>query len=208
MPVFARPSPWVLVALTATLCACGESTDRFSLRTPGTKTGDPESAVTLVIPTATPKAKKAAKPKAKAKPVTAEERRVIKGWSDELRHGHVQAASRYFTIPSVVSNQPGAADTLGSRADVTAFNATLACGARLVKTRRSAKGFVVGTFTLTQRPGADCGTGVGGLAEVAFLIRHHRINQWVRLDDPPQANASPTATPTPTATPDSSTGTA
>jgi hypothetical protein len=193
MTAVVRLPVWALGALTLGLCACGGTTDRFDLRTPGAKTGDPSvvAAATTPEPTATPT------PKPKGGPVTSEEKRVIRGWSEELRHGHVTAASRYFTIPSVVSNIAGGADKLSSRDAVKQFNATLPCGAKLVKTRRSVKRFVVGTFMLTERPGGACGTGTGKLAEVAFLIRHHHINQWVRVADPSQATATPTPTPTP-----------
>jgi hypothetical protein len=36
--------------------------------------------------------------------VTAEERRIIRAWSNELRHGHVDKASRYFAVPALVVN--------------------------------------------------------------------------------------------------------
>jgi hypothetical protein len=191
MTTVARRPAWALAALTLALCACGRTTDRFALKTPGAKTGDP--SVVAAAPTATPTATPTPKPK--GGPVTSEEKRIIRGWSEELRHGHVAAAARYFTIPSIVSNVTGSADKLSSRNDVMQFNATLPCGAKLVKTRRSVNRFVIGTFKLTERPGGACGTGTGALAEVAFLIRHHRINQWVRVADPPQ--------PAPSATPDS-----
>jgi hypothetical protein len=193
MTTVARLSAWALGALTLGVCACGGTTDRFDQKTPPIVAGVPTGTPT---PTAT--AKPSPAPKGAA--VTDEELRIIRGWSDELRHGHVTAASRYFTIPSVVSNVTGGADKLASRDDVVQFNATLPCGAKLVKTRRSTsvKRFVVGTFMLTERRGGACGTGTGKLAEVAFLLRHHHINQWVRLADPPQPAPTPTPTPTPT----------
>jgi hypothetical protein len=194
MAVHARRPSWALLALAATLCACGaKAPDRFSLRTPGARTGDPSAR--FVVPTPSPTATPDPTPEPEGGPVTAEEKRIIRGWSEELRRGHVAAAARYFTVPSLVSNATGGADRLRSRADVQQFNATLPCGAQLMKTRRSVKRFVIGTFRLTERPGGSCGAGTGALAEVAFLIRHHHINQWVRLADPPQ----------PTPTPDSAT---
>jgi hypothetical protein len=200
MSLLRRRPAWVLLALAAALCACGgKASNRMTLTTPGTHTGDPSAGVALTTPTPTPSA--TATPKPKGPPVTSDERRVIKGWSDQLRAGHVNAASRYFTIPSLVSTDAGGASRLRSRADVKAFNATLPCGAMLIRTRRSVHSFVIGTFKLTDRPGGTCGTGTGALAEVAFLIRHHRINQWVRLADPTPA---PSATPNPAT--DSATG--
>jgi hypothetical protein len=200
MSLLRRRPAWVLLALTAALCACGgKASSRMTLTTPGAHTGDPSAGVALTTPTPTPSATATPKPKTKGPPVTSDERRVIKGWSDQLRAGHVNAASRYFTIPSLVSTDAGGASRLRSRADVKAFNATLPCGAMLIRTRRSVHSFVIGTFKLTDRPGGTCGTGTGALAEVAFLIRHHRINQWVRLADP---------TPTPSATPNPATDSA
>ncbi len=171
----------MLGALGLALAACGErSEDRFDLRTPGAHTGKG-----VVAPTATPT------PKPVGPPVSKTEVAVIRGWSDALRHGHVAAAARYFTIPSKVGNAT-AAQRLASRDDIRDFNRALPCGAKLEKTRRSTvKGFVIGTFLLTERPGGRCSTGLGHHAEVAFLIRHRRINQWLQLPDPPEEPAKP-----------------
>jgi hypothetical protein len=121
-------------------------------------------------------------------------KRVIRGWSDELRHGHLDAASRYFKLPSVVSTTGIDAAQLMTRADVKKFNDGFPCGAKLVKVRRSVEHFVIGTFTLTERPGKTC-DGPGNQAEVAFLINHHRIEKWLRAPDPVP---EPTPTPKPT----------
>jgi hypothetical protein len=185
-----------LAALALLLAACGETPEkRTDLRTPDAETGHGVNIFPLVNPTPTPTASPAATPKPQGGPVTREEKRIIRGWSQELRAGHVNAASRYFTVPSVVSNA-GTEAMLSSPADVKEFNKTLPCGAKLVKTRRSAEHFVVGTFELTERPGADCGTGTGHLAEVAFLIQRHRITRWVRGPDPqPDPKAAPSPPP-------------
>jgi hypothetical protein len=167
----------------------------MELHTPGAGTGHGGNVFPLVNPTPTPTAKPAPTPKPVGGPVTSEEKRIIRGWSNELRAGHVAAASRYFTTPSVVSNA-GTDAMLSSPDDVKQFNKTLPCGAKLVRTRRSADRFVIGTFELTQRPGADCGTGTGQLAEVAFLIQRHHIAQWVRAPDPaPDPKAAPSPPP-------------
>src|SRR4051812_7239035 len=90
---------WMIVALGCTVAACGTATDdsRFTLRTPGAEPGAPVKA-----PAAVPDVTPAATPGVIHKPVTAGERRVIRGWADELRHGRVDAAARYFAVPSVV----------------------------------------------------------------------------------------------------------
>ena len=185
-----------VAALSLLLAACGgTATERMDLKTPDAETGHGVNVFPLVNPTPTPTATPSATPKPVGGPVTSEEKRVIRAWSDELRAGHVSAAARYFTVPSVVSN--GGPDALlSSPADVKQFNKTLPCGAKLVKTRRSAHHFVVGTFELTERPGADCGSGKGHLAEVAFRIRRHRITQWVRAPDPaPDPKSAPKPPP-------------
>ncbi len=185
---------WGLLALAVLLPACGgKEPSRLTLHTPGADTGHPMTSFPFANPTPTPTATPSATPKPEGGPVTSEEKRIIRGWSDELRHGHVDAASRYFTVPSVVSNTGIDAATLSSRADVKEFNDGFPCGAKLVKVRRSVKHFVIGTFTLTERPGKTC-DGPGNLAEVAFLIHRHHIQQWVRAPDP---EPEPTPTPKP-----------
>jgi hypothetical protein len=185
---------WGLVVLAVLLPACGgKDPSRMTLHTPGADTGHPLTSFPFANPTPEPTPTPEATPKPEGGPVTTDERRVIRGWSDELRHGHVDAASRYFTIPSVVSNTGIDAATLSTRAAVKEFNDGFPCGAKLVKVRRSVKHFVIGTFTLTERPGKKC-DGTGHLAEVAFLIRGHHIQQWVRAPDP---EPEPTPTPKP-----------
>jgi hypothetical protein len=192
------------VGLAMVLSACGaEAPSRFDLVTPGAHTGAPLAPTPIPTPTPTPQAK--------TKPVSKSDKAVIKGWSDSLRHGHVKAATRYFAVPTLISNGDPGWISLKSRSDVHEFNRTLPCGAKLLKTRRSVDGFVVGVFRLTERPGAgECGTGTGNLAAVAFLIEKKHITRWVRVaDEPPTPSPSGSATPTPdpadpsaTATPD------
>jgi hypothetical protein len=180
------------------LAACGSSTDPLDLKTPGAHTGTLPTATLAPPPTATPT------PKAKAKPkparISADERRVIKAWSEALRHGHVLAAARYFSIPSVVQN--GFPAFLTSRAEVRRFNRGLACGAKLLSVRRGAAHAVLATFRLTNRPGAECGTGKGALAAARIIIRRHLIIEWLRADDQVDpAIAAKSGAPAPTATP-------
>ncbi len=103
------------------------------------------------------------------------------------------AASRYFALPAVVSSTGLDMATLSTRADVQEFNDGFPCGAKLMKVRRAVHHFVIGTFKLTELPGKKC-DGTGQLAEVAFLIRGHHIQQWVRAPDP---EPEPTPTPKP-----------
>jgi hypothetical protein len=182
---------WAIVVLALALAGCGsETSDRFSLRTPGTNTGAAAPAASAT-PTATPSKKPA------GKPVTLAERRVIRGWSNELRRGDVRAAARYFSVPTMVSDPATGMHFLETKAQVEKFNAAFPCGAKLLSTERITDGFVVGIFRLTKRAGAQC-NGTGTRAAVAFRIRDDHIVRWVRADG---GLNEPAPTPTPTATP-------
>jgi hypothetical protein len=109
---------------------------------------------------------------------------VIEGWVGALAQGDVDGAADYFALPSVVQNATPEL-TLRSRADVLAFNRSLPCGAKLVKARPLGR-VIVATFRLRERPGGDCGSGVGLLARTAFVIRDGKIVQWRRLPNPSQ----------------------
>jgi hypothetical protein len=123
------------------------------------------------------------------KPASAGDADVVRGWADALRRGHLERAVRYFAIPSVVSNGTKPIK-LTSRGDVRFFNRTLPCGAKVLRVEDSGR-FVVARFVLTERPGKGrCGSGVGGQASTAFLIRRHHIVQWRRVVEP-----APEATP-------------
>jgi hypothetical protein len=166
-----RGALWVFVAvvLAAAIGGCGGS-DRDAT-TPGVKRSAPPPA-----PTESPAV--ASTPSGTRAP--AEQVRVIRRWADLLRHGHVAAASRLFALPAVVAN-PGPRFQLGTRAEIQFFNRTLPCGGRLVDTELRGR-YVVATFVLTERPGGlGCGSGVGHKAQTAFLIRGHRIAEWLRV---------------------------
>jgi hypothetical protein len=190
---------WVLAGVALALAGCGGTSEpnRLDLTTPGVHTGDPVPTTTAPEATATP----GATPEPASKKVTKAEKRVIKGWSDSLRDGRVNAASKYFKVPSAVSNNTPGLLKLASVEDVRTFNRTLPCGAKLLRTRRITDGFVVGVFRLTERKHAPvkCGTGVGEEASVAFKIVDEHITTWVRVVAPAQTD--PMATPTPTPTP-------
>jgi hypothetical protein len=149
--------------------------------------GDPRQAKTPPAPKRSPTATATA---AKRKPAAAADVAVIRGWTDELRRGHIEKASRYFAIPSVVSNGTPPI-RLTSRSDVRFFNRTLPCGAKLVRAEDTGA-FVLATFRLTERPGPGrCGaSAVGHKAYTAFLIRRHKIVQWRRVL-PPEPETTP-----------------
>src|SRR4051794_4547276 len=109
---------------------------------------------------------------------------VVRGWTDALRAGHIAAADGFFALPVVISNG-GPPLRLRSLPEVDFFDRTLPCGAVVIGTRRVGQRLVA-TFRLTNRagPGAGCGSGVGGTAEVAFVVRDGHIAEWIRLVDP------------------------
>jgi limonene-1,2-epoxide hydrolase len=120
---------------------------------------------------------------------------VIRGWVDSLRAGHVDAAARYFAVPSVVQNGSPLIK-LRSVAEVRAFNAALPCGARLKRTFSTGR-YVAATFVLTERPGGHCGGGTGQLAATAFIIRGGKIVEWRRVPLPSEQLPAPGPSPAP-----------
>ena len=126
--------------------------------------------------------------------------RVIRGWVAALRDGDVERAAGFFALPSRVQNGTPVV-TLRSRRDAILFNEALPCGAVLTEARPHA-GFVITRVRLTRRPGADCGTGVGGSARNAIRVRGGKIVEWYRLPDEPRAPLPPDPGPAPDPDPD------
>src|SRR4051812_26572009 len=135
----ARRPWWALLAMALTFAACGAAEpDRFTLRTPGANTGDPNFVpLTTTTPTPSPKPTPKATATPKLKPVTKDERQVIKGWSEELRQGHLTAAARYFSLPTLISDSSPGWLVLETLRAVKQFNRGFTCGAKLISTRRS-----------------------------------------------------------------------
>jgi hypothetical protein len=109
--------------------------------------------------------------------------RVVRSWAETLRKGDVRGAAGYFTVPSIAQNGTPPLK-LRTPDAVLAFNAALPCGAVLIRTQRRGR-YLVGVFRLTNRPGGDCGPGVGGEAATAFRIRAGKIAVWRRVAVPP-----------------------
>jgi hypothetical protein len=130
--------------------------------------------------------------------------KVIRGWADALRSGHVGAAAAYFRIPSVFYVGSGPPVQIRSRAEAQVANAALPCGAQLISTHPAGR-YVNALFRLTDRPGrgggAGCGSGVGQTARTNFLIKDGRIVEWLRAPDQPGDNGSPRTAPRPSAPP-------
>jgi hypothetical protein len=123
---------------------------------------------------------------------------VIRGWVDALRAGKVDQATRFFGLPVVVENGSPPVH-LTSRSAVRDFNASLPCGARLLRTRRRGR-YTIGVFRLTERPGGSCGSGAGGAAATAFRFRAGKIVEWLRVPVPERGSPRPLAPPPQTQT--------
>jgi hypothetical protein len=105
---------------------------------------------------------------------------VIDEWATTLREGDVDAAARFFALPSVAQNGPVPL-RIRDLADAKLFNASLPCGAELTNATPEG-GFIVATFTLTERPGPGvCGQGTGEIAQAALVIEDGEIVEWRRV---------------------------
>jgi limonene-1,2-epoxide hydrolase len=106
--------------------------------------------------------------------------RVIDAWVTALRRGDVDAAARYFAIPSVAENPPLLLH-IQNLDDARRFNESLPCGARLVRAETQGQ-LTTATFRLTERPGpGTCGPGTGSAAKTSFVIRDGKIVEWRRV---------------------------
>jgi hypothetical protein len=168
--------PVLVLAAALTLAACGgsstagDSTRAVSDRPESPANVAPQKNYQNYYPPGTHKASR----KAVA---------VITGWSDQLRAGHVARAASYFAVPVIVQNATPPI-RLDTRKEVLAFNATLPCGAHIVKTIAGSR-YTVATFVLTERPGSPGCGATGKLAATAFLLRHGKIAEWRRVLVPP-----------------------
>jgi len=104
---------------------------------------------------------------------------VIKEWVDTLRSGDVDGAAELFALPSVAEN--GVLLRIRDREDARLFNASLPCGAVLIRAETEGD-FTTATFKLTERPGpGTCGSGAGEEAQTSFVIEDGKIAQWRRV---------------------------
>lgn len=104
---------------------------------------------------------------------------VIDDWAMRLADGDIDGAASLFALPSVAENGPTL--QLEDEADARLFNASLPCGAELVRATPQ-DDFIVATFRLIERPGPGrCGAGAGATAQTAFRIEDEEIVEWRRV---------------------------
>src|SRR6202035_5758178 len=123
---------------------------------------------------------------------------LIRGWAQPLRTGKLDRAASYFALRAIVQNGTPPL-RITTRREARDFNELLPCGALLIATARHGA-YLDATFRLTNRVGGDCGTGLGAIAQTAFLIRDGKIAEWLRLPNAgggPQTPSTPSPTPVP-----------
>ena len=127
-------------------------------------------------------------PRAATGPADPAAERVIRAWLRELAQNHIRRAAHYFALPSKFQNDTPVLNVTTERERI-AINLALPCGARATKFG-AAGAFTIVTFELFERPGGDCGSGVGATARGAIRVRTGKIREWYRLpDQEPQSTA-------------------
>ncbi len=120
-----RPVILPLVVAAALLAGCGGGSGGPTA--PTTDTAMQVVTIPNTVPRGTP-------PPA----ASASDEQVIRLWADTLRHGDVAGAARVFGLPAITQIQPGAPFLeLRTRGQARAFNASLSCGAVLLRTERA-----------------------------------------------------------------------
>jgi hypothetical protein len=128
--------------------------------------------------------------KSSPKPSASSPETVIRAWADTLRRGNVGRAAAYFSLPAIIQNGTPPL-RLTKRSEVIAFNASLPCGASLLRTSTAGR-YTEAVFRLTERPGSGrCGSGTGQTARTAFVVRNGKIREWRRLRDAPARAPAP-----------------
>ena len=110
---------------------------------------------------------------------------VVREWLDLLSAGDVDRAAVLFAVPARFRNG-GPTVVIRSAADAIAVTGGLPCGARLTDAALE-DGYVVYEAELVERPGGDCGDGVGGTVRGAVRVQDGRMLEWVRLPDAPSS---------------------
>lgn len=175
-----------LLALGAASCGgSGATSSGHSSTTTATTRELPQVPATVPTPGPTHKA------------ASAQTLAVIRGWARALQAGHVEAAARYFQLPSELINGNAATGVglirIHTLQQAEAANETLPCGARFISADQRGP-YVNVLFELTGRPGpggSSCGMGAGSTARTNFVISGGHIVEWIRAPDDPGDNPTP-----------------
>jgi hypothetical protein len=156
------------------VAGCGGGSNQKDAKSTPRQTKSPASGQTQTTPK-----------KPNLHPASPQKVAIVRHWVDELRAGHVNKASTYFSVPVLVANA-STPITLRTTHDVRLFNKSLPCGARVVRAVANGGPYTIVTFKLTERVGSPvgCGSGLGHLAATAFAFRHGKISQWIRVTVP------------------------
>jgi hypothetical protein len=164
-----RAVAWLLPVLALGLGACGGMSDRerFELRTPGV-----DDMITREVE---------GSEKPRFGDPTRAELKVIRAWATALSAGRIVDAAALFDVPVAVADGVHDQASLHDREAILAFNRSLACGQKLLESRRGAASKVIATFELTERRGArgECGKNVGLKSETSFVVENDLIQQWI-----------------------------
>ena len=98
---------------------------------------------------------------------------VIRRWAAAVRRERWGRAADLVAVGARVQTG-GAVETLASRNQVLAWNASLPCAAR-VERIGGARGYAIVRFRLARRPSADCRGGVGNVVRAAVRVADGRI---------------------------------
>jgi hypothetical protein len=118
-------------------------------------------------------------PEPKPDPLHSYEGRVIRGWLLALERQDYEQAAYYFA-PNALIDQ-GRPFRLRTPAEAINFNASLPCGADLVRLKDEGRR-VLAAFRLRAGPGGRC----SGVVRVRYTIRRGKFTEWRQLP-----NASP-----------------
>src|SRR3954447_19124960 len=104
--------------------------------------------------------------------------KVVESWSQAINASDDETAAGLFA-PDALVIQDGRRTTLKGEPEALAFNSSLPCGGKIVKTTTK-DDEVTATFTLTRRPGHMC-DGTGTSAVAVFRITDGKITLWHQL---------------------------
>jgi hypothetical protein len=173
-----------VIIATAVIAGCGGG-DHAARTTPAARTVPADPNADLRLPDHVPR-----RPQGTANPASV---RVIARWLRALRRGDELGAARFWATGSKFQNATPVL-TIDLPIEKVAIQKSLPCGAR-IKTAAGPEPFVVIVFTLTRRPGGDCGTAVGHTARGAIRVARGLIVEWYRLPDDPSQEQPDAAAP-------------